>query len=149
MKKGIDSMARPIGIKKVRDLEGCPVISGIYGKELILDCYLCSTEKFNRRDLRKFLKKLVKILDMEAGTLHFWDDVGVPKNEKQTKLETTGTSAIQFILTSNITVHCLDLLERVYINIFSCKDFDTGDAKAFVQEWFNSKSIREHVVYRN
>lgn len=145
----MDMMTKPIGLHHTNDIDGEPVVSGIYGKEVILDCYECNKEKFNRRDLRKFFTRLVKLLDMKKGDLHFWDDVGVPKAQRQTRLETTGTSAVQFILTSNITIHCLDLLGRVYVNIFSCKDFKEGEAKAFVQEWFNAKWVRLHVVYRD
>ncbi len=85
---------------------------------------------------------------MQAGDLHFWDDVGVPKEQKQTKLETKGTSAIQFILTSNITIHCLDLLGRVYVNIFSCKEFNAYDAKAYTQDFFEVGRISERTVIR-
>ena len=150
MKKGIDSMAQPVGLHtKLNDIEtGLPIVSGIYGKEILLDCYECNTKKFNRRSLRQYFKGLVTLLDMQAGDLHFWDDVGVPKKDQQTKIETKGTSAIQFILTSNITVHCLDLLERVYVNIFSCKDFDDGDAGFYTQNFFEAKSLRQHRNYR-
>jgi len=144
----MESTEFEVGLKIIIDLDGYPLISGIYGKEVAFDCYLCDVAKFNRKSLRTFFDKLVKLLDMEKGDLHFWDDVGVPDEEKQTKFETTGTSAIQFILTSNITVHCLDKLERVYINIFSCKDFNTGQARTFIQEWFKADSIRVHVLWR-
>ena len=137
-----------IGLKIVNDIDGDPVVSGCYGKEAAFDCYNCDITKFNRKDLRKFFTQLVKLLKMKKGDLHFWDDVGVAKKDKQTRLETTGTSAVQFILTSNITVHCLDKLARVYINIFSCKDFDEGNAKTFIQNWFDAKWVRTHVMYR-
>ena len=144
----LDMMDFPVGLKIVKNLDGDPVISGIYGKEAAFDCYECDVSKFNRKSLRKFFDRLVKLLDMQKGDLHFWDDVGVPENEKQTEFETIGPSAVQFILTSNITVHCLDKLERVYINIFSCKDFNESEARKFVQEWFNANSIRTHVLCR-
>jgi S-adenosylmethionine/arginine decarboxylase-like enzyme len=148
MKKNPDVMNMPVGITVHNDLDGEPIVGGTYGKEVMLDCYDCDVTKFNRRELRKFFNRLVKLLDMQKGDLHFWDDVGVPKSERQTKLETTGTSAIQFILTSNITVHCLDKLARVYVNIFSCKDFETGAAKMFVWDWFSCGSVRAHTAYR-
>lgn len=146
--RGIDSMAMPVGLSIVNDLEGEPRISGLYGKELMLDCYQCDTSKFNRTSIRQFFNELVKLLDMKKGDLHFWDDWRVPKAQRQTKYETTGTSAVQFILTSNITIHCLDKLERVYLNIFSCKDFDEIDAQQFTQKWFEPTSIRSHRIYR-
>ena len=107
-----------------------------------------NTTKFTRKSLRKYFNGLVKLLDMKKGDLHFWDDVGVPENEKQTNPMTTGTSAIQFILTSNITIHCLDLLGNVYVNIFSCKDFKTGSARYYTQKIFKAGSVREHRLIR-
>ena len=132
----------------IKNLDGELVRSGYYGMELALDCFQCDVSKFNRRDIRKYFNGLVKLLKMKKGDLHFWDDVGVPKKEKQTNPMTTGTSAIQFILTSNITLHTLDLLGNVYVNIFSCKDFKTGEARAFTQNFFTAKSVREHVITR-
>jgi len=143
-----DTMTMKIGLKYLRDLDGKPIVSGIYGKEVILDCYYCDVTLFNRRDIRRFMNQLVKRLKMKKGPLHFWDDVGVPKRYRQTKLATTGASAVQFILTSNITIHCLDKLHRVYVNIFSCKDFSEGEAKQFVQTFFNAFTVRIHVLYR-
>ncbi len=143
-----DSCESEIGLTEINDLDGEPVVQGTYGKELILDCYGCDPSLFTRKHLRRFFKGFVALLDMERGTLHFWDDVGVPEEERQTRLETKGTSAVQFILTSNITAHCLDLLGRVYVNVFSCKDFRNGPAKQYVQDFFKAKTVRSHVVYR-
>ncbi len=146
---GGDSMEEPIGLTVTKNLDGDPLFAGIYGKEVVLDCYGCDISKFNRKDLRTFFKQLVDLLDMERGPLYFWDDVGVPEDEKQTRPETKGTTAVQFIVTSNITIHTLDLLERVYLNIFSCKGYSTGEARTFVQEWFDAKFVRTHVLMRS
>jgi len=144
-----DMMRKTVGLSKTNDIDGEVIVTGIYGKEVILDCYQCDVGKFNRRELRKFFTKLCKLLKMKKADLHFWDDVGVPKKDQQTSIETKGTSAVQFIITSNITVHCLDRLGRVYVNIFSCKDFGEYEARAFVQGWFDAKWVRLHVVYRD
>ena len=111
----------------------------MYGKELIIDLHNCNTEKFNRKSLKKYFKDICDLIDMERCKLVFWDDVGVSEDEKQTDPHTTGTSAVQFILTSNITIHTLDLMKRVYINIFSCKDFDSDIAERFTESYFKGK----------
>lgn len=69
--------------------------------------------------------------------LHFWDDIGVPEDERQTSPHTQGTSAVQFILTSNITIHTLDQLGAVYLNIFSCKPFDANIACHVIRSHFS------------
>ena len=139
---------REIGLVVTKDLEDDKHVKGIYGMEVIIDCYDCNTKLFHRKYLRKYFKGLVKLLDMKAGDLHFWDDVGVPKDKKQTKPETKGTSAIQFILTSNITVHCLDILGRVYVNIFSCKEFSAFKATQYTQAFFEAARVGDKTVLR-
>ncbi|MDD5358451.1 MAG: S-adenosylmethionine decarboxylase [Candidatus Nanoarchaeia archaeon] len=119
-----------------------------YGKELIIDLHLCDVSKFNRKSLREYFKKLCLLIDMQRAKLVFWDDVGVPESEKQTLPHTTGTSAVQFILTSNITIHTLDKLENVYINIFSCKDFDHLTAKDFTINFFKGHCVHWQIIER-
>ena len=117
-----------------------------YGKELILDLHGCDTSLFNRDDLTRFFQLLCKRIDMKAEVLHFWDDVGLPPEECQTEPHTKGTSAVQFILTSTIVVHTLDLLGKVFINIFSCKEFDPKDAEAFCVGFFRAESVCTRVL---
>lgn len=85
---------------------------------------------------------------MDRCKLCWWDDYGVPPVEQETEPHLKGTSAIQFIKTSNITIHTLDLLDSVYLNIFSCKDFDINIAKQFSERWFNGKTVNSHVIER-
>lgn len=64
----------------------------VYGFELILDLHGCSTSTFTRRSLRAYFKKLCDAIDMQRCKLVFWDDVGVPEDEKQISAHTKGTS---------------------------------------------------------
>ena len=119
-----------------------------YGKELILDIHNCNSDTFNRKSIRNYFKKLCDLIDMERCKLAWWDDYGVPPEDQQTEPHLKGTSAIQFILTSNITIHTLDILKSVYINIFSCKDFDVQKAEDFTKEWFKGKVVNSLLVER-
>lgn len=123
-------------------------ISGYYGVELILDLHECDEKRFNRPDLATFCRQLCELIDMERCDLYFWDDVGVPAEERQTDPKTKGTSAVQFILTSTIVIHTLDLMKAAYINIFSCKEFDTDEAGQFTAKWFESNDWTATVVVR-
>jgi len=120
----------------------------MYGKELILDIHKCNETKFTRSSIEEYFKILCELIDMKRCDLYFWDDFDVPENEKQTEVHTTGTSAVQFILTSNITIHTLDLLRKVFVNIFSCKDFDSRKAKDFTIAWFDGELASEHFIER-
>lgn len=119
-----------------------------YGKELILDLHDCDVLKFNRRDLGAFFQELCDRIDMEPCELFWWDDEGLPQEECQTEPHLKGTSAVQFIMTSNITIHTLDLLGAAYINVFSCKEFDAVKATQFCETWFRGRVVASHNIER-
>jgi S-adenosylmethionine/arginine decarboxylase-like enzyme len=119
-----------------------------YGKELILDLHNCDPSTFNRKSLKQYFIKLCKLIDMKRSKLTWWDDYNVPEEERQTEPHLKGTSAVQFIMTSNITIHTLDLLGAVYINIFSCKDFDPEVAKKFTADWFKGNIVNSQEIDR-
>lgn len=118
-----------------------------YGKELILDVHNCDAE-FTREHIEKYFEDLCILIDMKRCGLHFWDDLDTPEPEKQTEDHTEGTSAIQFILTSNITIHTLDRLRKVFVNIFSCKEFDSNVAVEFTKGWFEGELVNRVEVTR-
>lgn len=120
----------------------------MYGKELILDLHNCNINYFNRKDIKKYFIELCKLINMQRCELHFWDDLNVSDKEKQTSPHTKGTSAIQFILTSNITIHTLDILEKVFVNIFSCKDFDEDIATQFTNDFFGGVIVKKTILER-
>jgi len=111
---------------------------GKYGIELILDLHGCDASKFTRDSITEYFERLCVLIDMQREALHFWDDEGLPEKDKQTSPHTQGTSAVQFILTSSIVIHTLDQLRAVYINIFSCKEYDPKVAENFSVEWFGA-----------
>ncbi len=119
-----------------------------YGYELILDLHGCDSSKFTRKDIELFFRQLCKQIDMIRCDLHFWDDEGVTPDEQQISPHTKGTSAVQFILTSSIVVHTLELLDAVYINIFSCKKFNRESATQFTIEWFQASRFNSHFIER-
>ena len=119
-----------------------------YGIELILDLHGCDASTFTRESIQKYFERLCVLIDMKREELHFWDDIGVPDEKKQTSPHTQGTSAVQFILTSSIVIHTLDQLEAVYINIFSCKAYDPKVAEDFSVQWFGSKNHSARFIDR-
>lgn len=123
-------------------------IVSAYGYELILDLHGCNPSTFNRESLDSFFTEVCDLIDMERCGVHFWDDVGVPPEERQTSPLTKGTSAVCFILTSTIVVHTLDKLGAVYVNIFSCKEFDPAVARKFTEEWFQAGSCGHTFINR-
>lgn len=123
-------------------------VPNAYGKELILDLHHCDATRFTRRCLRHFFNQLCTLIDMEREDLHFWDDEGVPFDKREIEPHLAGISAIQFIRTSNITIHTLSLLSTAYLNIFSCKDFDANEAAEFCRDWFKGEIVNKQVITR-
>ncbi len=146
---------KPYGLDKYRDSP--QEERSRYGIHLLFDLHGCNAKKFNRDDLAEFFHELCKVINMDDEDFHFWDDVGVPIEEQQTDPKTKGTSiggvckklvGLQFILTSTIVIHTLDLIHTAYVDIFTCKDFDVAKAEKYVKNWFETDDCRVQLVER-
>ena len=119
-----------------------------YGKEVVLDLHNCSIEKFNKDGLQTYFDDLCDLIDMEQVQVHWWDIDDLPEEEKYTEDHLIGISAVQFIKTSDIVIHTLEVMKRVYLNIFSCKDFDPEIVRDFSKEYFNGDVVQYVVLDR-
>ena len=120
-----------------------------YGWELILDLHHCNPRTFTRDGLDRYFSRLCNLIDMEKCDVHYWDDLGLPKEERQTSPLTKGTSAVCFILTSTVVVHTLDELKAVYVNIFSCREFEPDLAADVTAKWFEADSFERTFIKRS
>ena len=114
-----------------------------YGVELVLDLHDCNPAVIrSKRKLQTYVNRLCKMLKM--------------KKYKQTHLpyfglkepHTKGYSMLQFIETSSITGHFSEEWNRAYINIFSCKPYDTKRAREFTRKYFGAKFVENRVLHR-
>lgn len=112
-----------------------------YGKSLSLDLHDCDPALFNRRDLKKFVRDLCTCIDMTPAKLVFWDYRYSPFAKRSAPPHLKGTSLVQFIETSTITIHTLDDLRAVYIDLFSCKDFNAAVVITFARAWFGGQWV--------
>lgn len=120
----------------------------IYGVETIIDLHGCDATTFNRRNIKVYFVEMCAILGVSPEDCYFWDDYRISKEKRQTNPKTKGTTAIQFILTSNITIHTLDLLKTVFINIFSCKEYDKKAVESFTLDFWQPKRHKITIVER-
>ena len=130
-------MIKKITLKKHKD-DKTP-----YGIELIMDLHDCNLEGLvNKKKLTEFFVKLCKKIDMKRhGDPLFWEDYSdIP--------HLRGVSAMQFIETSTIVCHPLPMLKSVYINVFSCKNFDAETALEFCMNFWRAKKESHTVVTR-
>jgi S-adenosylmethionine/arginine decarboxylase-like enzyme len=106
-----------------------------WGYHLVLDVRACQKDKVTDPIyISKFIKKIVKEIDMipygEPMTVHFADYT-----------EKAGWTVIQLIETSSIVGHFLDESGDLYLDVFSCKNFDETVVRDLVKEYFNPENI--------
>ena len=102
-----------------------------WGKSLIIDCYGCNPTAIRSSTIiRKFVKELVEVIDMQAygepQIIHF----GSGNKE--------GYTLVQLIETSNITAHFANDSNAAFFDVFSCKDFSEETVMAIIDKYFGS-----------
>ena len=117
-----------------------------YGKELILDIHNCNM-RFSRDSIHVFMRQLCSLLNMTRADLHFWDYDDEEEKEAAPP-HLAGTSAVQFITTSNITIHTLDKLNAVYLNIFTCADLNSNKVAQFCASFWRGEIVSINFLER-
>ena len=112
-----------------------------WGKHLILDAAKCSPKMIgDKRVIENFARTLVKRIDM------------VPYGEPQVVMFGSGSkkgyTLVQLIETSNITAHFVEENNSMYLDVFSCKDFDPSVVQEAVDEFFDAKRFKTTVILR-
>ena len=131
---------------KVMEKEGydaSPSAGLTFGWELVLDLYDCNSRTISdEKAIKNFAGELCKVIDMkpygEPLTPYFGE------NQKHTK----GYSLLQFIETSSIVAHFSEGTGAVYLNIFSCKEYDVGTAENFAKNYFGASTVRSRFIVR-
>jgi len=115
---------------------------GNYGLELAMDLKKCDLSDLSEEKMSRFFIELCDRINMvRHGIPLFWED-----HSEEPHLN--GISGIQFIETSNVVCHALPLLNAVYINLFSCKEFDPEDALKFCKNYWKASSDNHTVLIR-
>ena len=109
----------------------------------------CNPETYkDREQLEAFIIKLCETIGVKRGDLCWWDYAGYPTEYREAPSHLKGTSVVQFIMTSTIVIHALDELKTVYLNVFSCDDFDGEVVKELAEEWFEGSIKQCYVLDR-
>ncbi len=115
-----------------------------FGQELVLNLYECDLQKISDGDhIKEFV---VKLCD-EVIFMKRYGEALVPHFGHESPI-TSGYSLVQLIETSSITGHFSEYKRSVYLNIFSCKWFDTKKARAFCKRWFGAKKVTAKFIQR-
>lgn len=114
-----------------------------HGKELILDLINCDIEIIQSREkILEYLSKICNLIKVKK--------YGEPIIERFGKKTSWGEgySFFQFIEESSISGHFLENQKLAFINIFSCKNFNSKIAIAFTKKFFIAKKIKNRTLIR-
>jgi S-adenosylmethionine/arginine decarboxylase-like enzyme len=108
-----------------------------------LDIYGCDPQIIRDTDkIRQFVIELCKLIDMkrfgECMVVHFGEDEHI-----------AGYSMVQLIETSLISGHFANKTNAAYIDVFSCKPYDSQQVARFAKKYFHGESITVHVTPRH
>lgn len=107
-----------------------------WGISTCIDLYDCDPD-FIRSEvhIREYVQKLCQLIEMKTygacHVVHFGEDPAV-----------SGFSMFQLIETSCISAHFANQSNTAYIDIFSCKAYDEGQAALFSQNFFEAKRFK-------
>ena len=107
-----------------------------------LDLYGCDPNIIrDPEEITKYVIKLCAMLGVRrfgaCQVVHFGQDDRVE-----------GFSMVQLIETSLISGHFANMTNAAYIDIFSCKSYDSKLAADFSRDFFGAESIEIHVINR-
>ena len=98
---------------------------------------ICSIQKVS-----EFVSDLVRGIDMVA-----YGDLMIERFATHDP-DKAGISFCQMIETSNITGHFVDLNGDFYVDIFSCKPYNTDIVDHLIEEYFTPKMTYRRMEYR-
>lgn len=115
-----------------------------FGQELILDLYQCDPKKISsEKEIKKFVIKLCDdVIHMKRYGKPLIPHFG------HANPKTSGYSLVQLIETSSVTAHFAEYDNSVYLNIFSCADYDPEKTKKFCQKFFGAKRVEARFLER-
>jgi len=148
----------PYGLNSVRSNPGCVSIinkplllapmekemdeTKYWGYHFIVNAGGCDPKAISDKDvIYKFTKELVKTIDMVA--------YGEPQIVHFGTGNKAGYTLVQLIETSNICAHFVEENNEIYLDVFSCKDFEPKDVLKVVKKYFKNTSLNVHFLKRH
>jgi S-adenosylmethionine/arginine decarboxylase-like enzyme len=113
-----------------------------WGVLTCIDLYECDPETIrDAQKIRQFVVQLCDLIEMkrfgETQIVHFGEDERV-----------AGYSMTQLIETSLISAHFANQTNTTYLDVFSCKPYDSQAAADFSRGFFRSKRVNMQVAKR-
>jgi S-adenosylmethionine/arginine decarboxylase-like enzyme len=115
-----------------------------WGYHAMFDVHGCDKAAITSAEVvREFTKALVKAIDMKAyGEPQIVDFANHDPNKG-------GFTLVQLIETSNICGHFVSATGDAYFDIFSCKEFDVGEASKVINDYFKPENGFVKFLFRD
>lgn len=114
-----------------------------FGPHLMLDLRKCNKEKLSDYDL---VFNILHELPVEIGMTKITQPYVFPYSGLVP--EDKGITGTVIIAESHISIHTFQEKDYVFVDVFSCKDFDVDLAAEYIINAFESKDYDKHVVNR-
>lgn len=112
-----------------------------WGLHLMIDARSCRRKAIRSQPhIISFSKKLVKAIDMVP--------YGDPWCERFGEGNKAGYTLVQLIQTSNIIAHFAEETDDMYLDVFSCKEFDPAIVEQVVYDHFYPMAMKKTLVER-
>lgn len=115
-----------------------------WGYHLCLDCAGADSAAIDDHDtIYAFVKELVVAIDMKA--------YGEPQIVRfaEHDLSKAGYSLTQLIETSNICAHFVPHYSQLYLDVFSCKEFDIDTVVKVTKKYFKADKVKVTFLTRS
>ncbi len=116
----------------------------IYGKELILDLRDASVQMFERAIVKRFCRDICEMMKMQRVGFHYIES----EEDEEKDPKTYGFSAVQFIITSGITMHGLSLTGDLFINVFTCGEMNAIVIEDYALKFFGATLRKKTEIER-
>lgn len=116
---------------------------GAWGLSTSINLKKCNSETI--RDAEKIKQYVAQLCEL-IGMKRYGETVVVDFGEEE---RVAGFSMTQLIETSLISGHFANASNNVYIDIFSCKWFDSDDAEEFTRKFFEAENSNAKTVIRS
>lgn len=119
-----------------------------WGLECLVDAQDCDKKLIKDLDnIQAFIDEICLVTKMNKwGPLH---SMYLEGNEYFDEKDVTGWSVCQFITTSSIVMHLCDGSGNLYLDFFSCKEFNEQDVSDLLVKYFKPKAMTRRMIERD
>jgi len=129
-------------MRKTKNLKEKFMKMNAWGLWTGIDLHCCNSELIrNKKEIKRFVKELCKEINMKkygkTTIVNFGKDPCV-----------AGFSVTQLIETSLISAHFANQTNNIFLDIFSCKFYDSVKAAEFTKKFFKAKNYKLNYIIR-